>query len=222
MAGANIREQILDQAERLFAERGYHGTSLREVARACALRQSHVQYHFLSKEALFRAVFERRVLPMNQERLERLAATEKKRPDARQVVRAVVEPLVLLSRQGRGGARLYPQLVAHIINDPQRHARRISREFNDPVARATIASLRRAVPGLSEGDLAWCYLFAIGAMVTSVAGTGRVRQLSGRAVDDAERILSLLVPFVAGGLKGVAAERRRARVGRKAAGRKAS
>jgi AcrR family transcriptional regulator len=216
MASANVRQRILDHAERLFAERGYHGTSLREVARACEVRQSHVQYHFGSKEALFRAVFERRVLPMNQERLERLAATARKPPDARQVVRAVVEPLVLLSRQGRGGARLYPQLVAHIINDPQGHARRVSREFNDPVARATIASLRRAVPGLSEGDLAWCYLFAVGAMVTSVAGTGRVRQLSGRAVDDAERILSLLVPFVAGGLKAVAAERLRAKTGRKA------
>jgi AcrR family transcriptional regulator len=217
MASASIRGQILDHAERLFAERGYHGTSLREVARACSLRQSHVQYHFASKETLFRAVFER-----NWGRLGRLAATQKTRPDARQVVRALVEPLVLLSREGRGGARLYPQLVAHIVNDPQAHARRISREFNDPVARATIASLRRAVPGLSEGDLAWCYLFAVGAMVTSVAGTGRVRQLSGRAVDDAGRILSLLVPFVAGGLKAVAAQRRRVRPGRKAAARKAS
>ncbi|MGQ0653502.1 MAG: TetR/AcrR family transcriptional regulator [Betaproteobacteria bacterium] len=215
MAGELVRERILDRAERLFAQRGYHGTSLREVARACGMRQSHVQYHYGSKESLFRAVFERRVLPMNRLRLERLAAAEVRggRPDARAVVRALVEPIVLLSRQGRGGAKLYPQLVAQILNDPQAHARRISREFNDPVARAAIASLKRAVPQISQGDLAWCYVFAVGAMVSAVSGTGRVGQLSGGRADpdDVNRILALLVPFVAGGLRAAAAEGRRRR-----------
>lgn len=211
MAGAPARERILDQAERLFAQRGYHGTSLREVARASGVRQSLVQYHFKSKEGLFRAIFERRTLPMNHERMNRLDRIElDARPgnplDAGEVVRALVEPIVLLSRHGRGGARLYPQLVSQILNDPQEHARKISQEFNDPVARATIRALKKAIPSVSEDDLAWCYIFAVGAMVSAVAGTGRVKQLSnGRCdPDDVERIVALLVPFVVGGIRAVA------------------
>jgi hypothetical protein len=129
-------------------------------------------------------------------------------PAAQEVVRALVEPIVLLARHGRGGAQLYPQLVAQILNDPQPHARRISQEFNDPVARSTIRALQRALPGMPEDDLAWCYIFAVGAMVSAVAGTGRVRELSaGRCdPDDVERIVALLVPFIAGGMRAVAAE----------------
>jgi AcrR family transcriptional regulator len=212
MATPPSRSRILDQAERLFAQLGYHGTSLREVARACGVRQSLVQYHFGTKEALFRAVFERRVLPLNHERLARLDAVETAArggaPAAQEVVRALVEPIVLLARHGRGGAQLYPQLVAQILNDPQPHARRISQEFNDPVARSTIRALKRALPEMAEDDLAWCYIFAVGAMVSAVAGTGRVRDLSaGRCdPDDVERIVALLVPFIAGGMRAVAAE----------------
>jgi AcrR family transcriptional regulator len=231
MATPPSRERILDHAERLFAQLGYHGTSLREVARACGVRQSLVQYHFGAKEALFRAVFERRVLPLNHQRLARLDALETTARDAalatQSVVRALVEPIVLLARHGRGGAELYPQLVAQILNDPQPHARRISQEFNDPVARSTIRALKRALPGMAEDDLAWCYIFAVGAMVSAVAGTGRVRDLSaGRCdPDDVERIVALLVPFIAGGMRAVVAEprgtpaakpRRRARLARAA------
>ena len=213
MAPPPSRSRILDQAERLFAQLGYHGTSLREVARACGVRQSLVQYHFGTKEALFRAVFERRVLPLNHERLARLDAVETAArggaPAAQDVVRALVEPIVLLARHGRGGAELYPQLVAQILNDPQPHARRISHEFNDPVARSTIRALQRALPEMPEDDLAWCYIFAVGAMVSAVAGTGRVADLSaGRCdPDDVERIVALLVPFIAGGMRAVLAER---------------
>lgn len=209
------RARILDRAERLFARLGYHGTSLREVARACGIRQSLVQYHFGTKELLFRAVFERRVLPLNHERMARLdlleTAAREGTMEAREVARALVEPIVLLARHGRGGAQLYPQLVAQILNDPQPHARRISQEFNDPVARSTIRALKRALPQMPADDLAWCYIFAVGAMVSAVAGTGRVRDLSaGRCdPDDVERIVALLVPFIAGGTRAVMAERSR-------------
>jgi hypothetical protein len=100
--------------------------------------------------------------------------------------------------------------VAQILNDPQPHARRISQEFNDPVARSTIRALKRALPEMAEDDLAWCYIFAVGAMVSAVAGTGRVRDLSaGRCdPDDVERIVALLVPFIAGGMRAVVAEHR--------------
>jgi AcrR family transcriptional regulator len=54
------REQILDAAARMIAERGFWATSLREVGDACGITVAGVLHHFPSKDALLVAVLERR------------------------------------------------------------------------------------------------------------------------------------------------------------------
>jgi len=56
----HTRERILDTAERLFAERGFAGTSVREITDAAAANLGAVNYHFQSKENLYAEVFARR------------------------------------------------------------------------------------------------------------------------------------------------------------------
>lgn len=50
--------EIVDAAARVFAERGYHGTSTRDIADALGLRQASVYYYFPSKEAALESVCE--------------------------------------------------------------------------------------------------------------------------------------------------------------------
>lgn len=57
---AERRQQIVDEAYRAFATRGYHGSSLREIAAAAGIGQSTLQHHFGSKEELLLAVLSRR------------------------------------------------------------------------------------------------------------------------------------------------------------------
>lgn len=55
-AGGDPRQQILDAAARLFADRGFAATTMTEVARAVGLGQSSVYYWFRSKEDLLRGL----------------------------------------------------------------------------------------------------------------------------------------------------------------------
>ena len=61
----DTRERLLDAAKYLFAQRGVDATSLRHITAEAAANLASVNYHFGSKEALFRAVFVRRIGPVN-------------------------------------------------------------------------------------------------------------------------------------------------------------
>jgi AcrR family transcriptional regulator len=52
------RAALLDEATALFAERGYAGTSLEDVASASQVTRGAVYHHFASKQALFEAVLD--------------------------------------------------------------------------------------------------------------------------------------------------------------------
>lgn len=57
--GAGARERALEVAERLFAERGLWGTSVRDLAAELGVPTASLLHHFPRKEALYRAVLER-------------------------------------------------------------------------------------------------------------------------------------------------------------------
>jgi AcrR family transcriptional regulator len=58
------RERILDVAERLFAQKGFAGTAVRDIAREAALTAPSLYNHFDGKQALYEAVLARGVQPL--------------------------------------------------------------------------------------------------------------------------------------------------------------
>lgn len=76
MGADEVRQRLLDSAERLFSEQGYHGASLRDITRLASVRLAAVNHHFGSKEQLFREVVSRRAGELNTDRLQRLLQAE--------------------------------------------------------------------------------------------------------------------------------------------------
>jgi AcrR family transcriptional regulator len=68
--GQRTRQAILDAALELFAENGYFGTSLRDVAAMVGVRESALYNYFASKDALFTALID----ADQHTKLERLSA----------------------------------------------------------------------------------------------------------------------------------------------------
>jgi AcrR family transcriptional regulator len=53
----NRRLQLLDAAARLFCQRGFHATSMRDIAKAVDMLSGSIYYHFNSKQEMLLAVY---------------------------------------------------------------------------------------------------------------------------------------------------------------------
>lgn len=111
------RDALLDAAAILYDEEGVDHVSLNRINQLSGHRnRSAAHYHFGSKDALTRALFERVSVPTDERRTELLDALEagETPPTTRQVVHAIVAPLSahLATLEGRRHLRLMSQLVA--------------------------------------------------------------------------------------------------------------
>ncbi len=73
--GPHTRKQILDAALRLFSERGFARTSVRDIAEAAGITDAAIYYHFASKRDLFEALFEERGITSVLSQLEQATVT---------------------------------------------------------------------------------------------------------------------------------------------------
>ena len=55
---AESRQKILSTARRLFAERGFDGCNVSDIAKQAGMSQGNIYWHFASKDDLFQAVLE--------------------------------------------------------------------------------------------------------------------------------------------------------------------
>ena len=72
----DTKDLILDAAERLFSEKGVDGVSLRTLTAEAGVNIAAAHYHFGSKQEVVKAVFARRIRPVNQEHLRLLDLRE--------------------------------------------------------------------------------------------------------------------------------------------------
>ena len=72
--GPHTRQQILDASLRLFSERGFARTTVRDIARQAGITDAAIYYHFESKRELLEALVEERGFLSSLQNLARLQA----------------------------------------------------------------------------------------------------------------------------------------------------
>jgi AcrR family transcriptional regulator len=200
----DTKTSLLDAAERLFADRGIAGASLRAITRAAEANLAAVHYHFGSKEGLVRAVFGRRLEPLNRERLQQLAACDLDAGAAavEPIVKAFVSPPLLMIGSEPGG-RAFAQLLARALLEPGAGSRALVLEQFEEVIDRFTAALGRALPELSREELLWRFHFMVGSLAFT-AGLGfLVERRTGvpAASSGPEPVIARLVEFLTGGLQ---------------------
>jgi AcrR family transcriptional regulator len=200
-------EQILDEAEALFSKHGLHGVTLKDVARRVGTHHTLLNYYFADKKALFDAVFARRAEVSSRRRMDALArydAESRGRPTVEGALRAFLDTDLDLYIHGGDGWKNYGALGAQVANTPEWGAELMDRQF-DPVVLRLIDLLKRALPGCREEDVFWGYHFVSGALMLTLARTGRIDKLSaGRcASEDFAAVKARMASFMAAGFAAI-------------------
>lgn len=203
---ANVRELVLTAAETLFAQRGFHAVSVREIASAAGAHPGSVTYHFSNKLNLLREIYRRHCGPMNARRLELLCEARRIRASDERlaaILRAYLIPAFSKADQPGGGME-FTLLRAALSTERDPEIRKIIAEEFDEMTQVFIDALHEELPHLTRTELVWRSQFLVGSVHYTLINPDRVTRLSrgeadGRNVDFA---VDALVRAVMWGLLG--------------------
>ncbi len=159
VARTDTKKRIIECGVRQFGAQGYRGTRLRELIEAAGVNQAAVNYHFGSKEGLYRAILQGYAGLLTKRRLEMLdavlAAAPNGRPGVEDVLRALVEPFFEL-RDSPGGEAV-GRFLEVFVAERTPFIQELYREVMKPTADRFIAALERALPEVPRDELCRAY-----------------------------------------------------------------
>ncbi len=198
------RRHILLAATKLFSEHGYNGVSVRDIAAQANVTVALCGYYFGRKSELFMALFSHDAGDVKDRvnAIRKLRGHKGQSEFLEQLVRAWAEPV--LSKRAKAESASFSILVARSLWDTAKEAQAAIEAFYDPVARAFLQALKKAMPGHDHADLIWGYEWALGALLMHLADK-RIERISGGRVKsgDPEKI-ETFVRFVCAGLRSIA------------------
>jgi AcrR family transcriptional regulator len=206
--GEATREKILDAAEALFAERGFHGVSFRDITGRAGVELALASYHFGTKESLLRAVVSRRAEEHREDMIAHLdaafARTRPGLPSNESLVEAYARPALEKIGRGRGWAA-YIKLIVGIQNLAREDVIGVlTNEEYDPVIRRFVAAFVTANPDIPAHRVHYAVYFLHGALIQILSQGRAFERLldSGESVSDADELVVELAAFFAHGLEG--------------------
>ena len=192
------RERLLDAAEILFAEKGVPETSLRELTRRAEANLASVSYYFGSKEGLAAAIVQRRIVPLNDERLRLLKALdEAESRSLESVLTTFFRPPFRIRKEAGVDFTQVASFIQRSASLPE--VKRILHGEWRRMSGAYVDALRQALPELSESEAITKLQLSLGAMIFQLRNWDLLEQIRGPL--DEEVLLEELLRFCVGGFR---------------------
>lgn len=199
----DTKEQIISVAERLFAERGFAGTTLRNVVSEAGVNLAAVHYHFGSKEDLFRAVVARFARPVVEQELallEQLQAGHEV-PSVEAILTALLKPNLEILAKDKDTLLVQGQFMGRCRTEPEPIKSIAAGEFAVSTE-AFLDVLQRALPEQSRAQIHWKFDLVIAALIRVQTEAGQpFALLQTTDPEDIQNATEKLVKFLSPGMR---------------------
>jgi len=169
-AGRQVRNRLLDVAERLFCEKGFDATNIRDLTAEAGCNVAAVNYHFGGKDKLYLEVFRRHMLIMRDLRISSIdnVMSQNGREIAledllRAFVTSFIKPLVK-----ENSASCFSKLMAREMFDPHLPRSVMLEEMIIPVVNALQQALIKLCPDLDQKKAVLCIHSLIGQLIHTI------------------------------------------------------
>ena len=200
-----LREQILDVATKLFADDGFHLTTIRKIAQKAHCNVAAVNYHFHGKNNLYEEVFRRQMKLLSEQRMNRIEQElfgPEFQMDIESLIRSFAEIFLEPFLTDRSGLQLM-RLMMHERQDPHLPQDLFFSEVVQPTRNIMRQALIRVCPELSQTDADLC-LYSIVAQLLNLLQTQVLfKRLDEKEMPilDKERSIEHIVNFSTGGIR---------------------
>lgn len=198
------RTRLLEAAGRLFAERGYEATSVRDITAEAECNVASVNYHFGGKENLYFESFRELVTELRDRRTEAIrrdmSAVEEPTLEyfLESFAAGFMDPLV-----GDGSGRRFLTIINREMADPHLPRELFVEEFLNPMMEVAGEALVRVAPSLDPDTARLCLMSMVSQLLHALMIRKHFVREEGATVvpGDLNNHIAHIVRFTAGGVR---------------------
>jgi AcrR family transcriptional regulator len=221
---------ILDAAEKVFAQHGRNGVTIRAVAGEADVDPALVHYYFEDIDGVFHAVFQRKAVVINAIRnkaMDNYLAEHGSKLTIEGVFDVFLRPVFQAIAEDPKRWANYAAIVSYTVSLRRDYTsssrfggRELMRETFDVAVHRFIDMLKQLAPAAPPEEIYWFYHHVAGSFAVALAQTGRIDSLSGGLCksSDMMAVLDSMVRVFSAGFEAVKARSGKARRRRRRSG----
>jgi AcrR family transcriptional regulator len=207
------QKRLLDAAEALVAVHGIAGTSLREVTDLAGVNLALVKYHFGSKNGLIEAMLNRRLEPINNQRIALLDEAKRRHGTdpipLEEVLEALIRPAVEMGLQNGKEGALFLRVFGRLFAEPATAMIHIHKQMGKMV-KLFDAAFEQALPQLDDHEMGWRKMATLGVVQHSLLMLSMIDHLPKliqipiklfKSMPSTDLVVARLVTFSAAGMR---------------------
>jgi AcrR family transcriptional regulator len=211
VSAKDVQNRLLDAAEKLFSERGFADTSIRDITTEANCNVAAVNYHFGGKEKLYTDVWRHHLLLLRDNQItsiEKVMSENRVTPSLEDLLKSFAETFIGSLVDETKSSRLLKLMMREMLD---RHLP--PDMFADEVIKPTLSVMQKALlktcPDLQQSQTALIVFSIVGQLIHAV----RVKTMFGQSnkgvlpIFDLAEMIDHIIKFSVAGIRACAGEK---------------